>query len=490
MGGKRRAVVVGIVVVAILCAGFVGALIWYKSPRPIPVPGVEGVLSVNIMVVEEARDEYLTPTLTPEQAQQIVECVGRYSMSRGSEKKYSMHIVAPYYYITVWFRNAEGEKYNVNVCNVAEHSTVQFGEKHHAIFDSAPLFAQLWEILDCEDTQPSATPEPAVTVEDVALLSGLPLADGEEPRVVATGENVALMAVDERYPASSPYYSEGGGVSGFTKAVYAVSCVDGQVLRTLTFDDGLSYCEVGAVNAQGVALQLLCHEPESLHYEVLLFPDGESEPVVAESGRWDGVSVPQMALLTGGGIAYTWGSQTETGECVYGLRVRGMDGALVQEISLTGDTLEALNTSLTADGEQFLFTTPQTAYLGDSQQNRTVFEAEPEGEIFGGIPLSDQLLLHYRAEADGPERIGLLTAEGEILAGQEATKRYGFPIKSGEKLLSKGSGNYFSFTLTDGSFRWWDTGIAADYDESYSLGNGRFLLWDRSQKSARVLTLA
>lgn len=151
---RGRKTLVGIVVVAVLCAGFVGALIWYKSPRPIPVPGPEGVLSVNIMVVEEARDEYLTPTLTPEQAQQIVECVGRYSMSRGSEKKYSMHIVAPYYYITVWFRNAEGEKYNVNVCNVAEHSTVQFGEKHHDILDSASLFAQLWEILQCEDTQP------------------------------------------------------------------------------------------------------------------------------------------------------------------------------------------------------------------------------------------------------------------------------------------------------------------------------------------------
>lgn len=359
------------------------------------------------------------------------------------------------------------------------------------------LFASLALVLmlagckkaPAEGTPPSATPQPAVTVEDVALLSGLSLADGEEPRVLAAGENVALVAVDEHYPASSPYYSEGGGASSFTKAVYALSCADGQALRTLAFDDGLSYCKAGAVNAQGVALQLLCHEPEGLRYEVLLFPDGESEPVVAESGRWDGVSVSQLALLTGGGIAYTWGSQTETGGCTYGLRVRGMDGALAQEISRTGDTLEALNTSLTADGEQFFFTTPQTAYLGDSQQNRTVFEAEPEGEIFGGIPLSDQFLLHYRAEADGPERIGLLTAGGEILAGQEAAKRYGFPIKSGEKLLSKGSGNYFSLTLTDGSFRWWDTGIAADYDESYSLGNGQFLLWGRSQRSSKVLTL-
>lgn len=339
-----------------------------------------------------------------------------------------------------------------------------------------------------EDTQPSATPEPAVTVEDVALLSGLSLADGEKPRVLAAGENVALVAVDEHYPASSPYYSEGGGASSFTKAVYAVSCGDGQVLRTLAFDDGLSYCEAGAVNAQGTALQLLRHEPEGLRYEVLLFPDGESEPVVAESGRWEGVSVPQLALLTDGGLAYTWGSQNEAG-CTYGLRVRGMDGALAQEISLTGDTLEALNTSLTADGEQFFFTTPQTAYLGDSQQNRTVFEAEPEGEIFGGIPLSEGVLLRYRAEADGPERIALLSAAGEILAEQEAAKRYGLPIKSGEKLLSKGSGNYFSLTLTDGSFRWWDTGIAADYDESYSLGNGQFLLWDRSQRSSKVLTL-
>lgn len=146
MKGKRRAVV-ACIVVALLCAGLVGGLVWYRSPRPIPVPGAEGVLSVNIMVKEGARDEYLTPTLTPEQAQQIVECVGQYSMSRGSEKKYSMHIEEPYYYITVWFRNAEGEKYNVNVSNVAEHSTVQFGERHHDILDSAPLLAQLREIL-------------------------------------------------------------------------------------------------------------------------------------------------------------------------------------------------------------------------------------------------------------------------------------------------------------------------------------------------------
>lgn len=336
---------------------------------------------------------------------------------------------------------------------------------------------------------PSATPEPAVAVEDVALLSGLSLVDGEEPRVLAAGENVALVAVDERYPESSPYYLDGGN-SSFTKAVYAISCADGQVLRTLAFDDGLSYCQAGAVNAQGMALQLLRHEPEGLRYEVLLFPEGESGSVVAESGRWDGVSTPRVVLLTGGGLAYTWGSQMETGECAYGLRVRGMDGALVQEISLAGDTLEALNTSLAADGEQFLFTMPQTAYLGDSQQNRVVFEAEPEGSIYGGVLLGGKALLNYQPEADGPKKLALFSAEGEALTEWDTAGQFDSPISSGGKIICRGKKSFLTLSPSESAVNWTDTGMATAYVDCYSLGNGQFLLWDRNQKSARVLTLA
>lgn len=144
---RGKKVLIGVLAAVILCAAVVGVFLWYRSPRPIPVPGEDGVISAHIMVVDGQRDESWSPELTPEQAKQIVECLGGYTMSRGGEKKYAMHIDEPYYYVSLWLRGEDGETYRVNAANREEHSTVQFGEQHHDIFNSPALLAQLREIL-------------------------------------------------------------------------------------------------------------------------------------------------------------------------------------------------------------------------------------------------------------------------------------------------------------------------------------------------------
>ena len=139
---KRWVVAAVLLGAAVLCALWA----WHNTGiRPIPTENAH-VGTISILTKKDGvqnRWSLSGDDLTPEMEEALFQCMGRYSMSKGTISTGNMEITDPYLHISIWVLPEEGPSYQVNLSSNEHYCWVTLDGKAHRISHGAALLEEV-----------------------------------------------------------------------------------------------------------------------------------------------------------------------------------------------------------------------------------------------------------------------------------------------------------------------------------------------------------
>lgn len=127
---------------AVLCALWV----WHNTgTRPIPTENAH-VGTISIITKQDGVQNLAGLSgddLTPEMEAALFQCIGRYSMAKGTVSTGNMEITDPYLHISIWVLPEEGPSYEVNLSSNEHYCWVTLNGNAHRIPDGTALLEEV-----------------------------------------------------------------------------------------------------------------------------------------------------------------------------------------------------------------------------------------------------------------------------------------------------------------------------------------------------------
>lgn len=127
---------------AVLC----GLWGWHNTgTRPIPTENAH-VGTISIITKQDGVQNLAGLSgddLTPEMEAALFQCIGRYSMAKGTVSTGNMEITDPYLHISIWVLPEEGPSYEVNLSSNEHYCWVTLNGNAHRIPDGTALLEEI-----------------------------------------------------------------------------------------------------------------------------------------------------------------------------------------------------------------------------------------------------------------------------------------------------------------------------------------------------------